>query len=104
MAILGGVAAPLIALIFGELIEIFSPYSSEEEVNEAFRKLAMWIGIISAILGFTGYFQYAFLQHMAERLSFDLRSRYLRALLRQETAFFEKRQVEAMPSEIADHF
>jgi hypothetical protein len=35
---------------------------------------------------------------MAEKLSFDLRSRYLRALMNQETAFFEKQQVEALPS------
>jgi hypothetical protein len=41
---------------------------------------------------------------MAEKLSFDLRSRYLRALLNQETEFFEKQQVEALPSQIADHF
>lgn len=64
----------------------------------------MWIGILAASNWFAGYVQYAFLQHMAERLSFDLRSRYLRALLRQETAYFENRQVEAMPSQIAGHF
>jgi hypothetical protein len=46
------------------------------------RTLAMWIGIISAVLWITGYFQYAFLQHMAEKLSFNLRSMYLRALLK----------------------
>jgi len=104
MGILGGVVYPMMALIFGELIDIFDPHKTDEEVNELFVKLAMWIGILAGVLWIAGYVQYAFLQHMAERVSFDLRSRYLRALLRQETAFFEKRQVEAMPSQIADHF
>ena len=104
LAIVGGAAAPLIALIFGQLIDIFDPNKSVAEVNEAYKMLAMWMGIIAGVMWFAGYFQYAFLQHMAERLSFDLRSRYLRALLKQETAYFEKIQVEALPSEIADHF
>jgi ABC-type multidrug transport system fused ATPase/permease subunit len=104
MGIAGGAVAPLMAVIFGELIDIFDPRKSDDEVADAFAQLAMWIGIIAAVLWITGYFQYAFLQHMAEKLSFDLRSRYLRALLKQETEYFERIQVEALPSEIADHF
>ena len=30
------------------------------------------------------------MQHAAERLAFDLRNKYLAALLKQETEFFEK--------------
>lgn len=104
MGILGGAASPLMAIIFGELINIFDPNKTDAEVAEAYKTLAMWIGIIAAVLWLCGYFQYAFLQHMAEKLSFDLRSRYLRALMNQETEFFERRQVEALPSQIADHF
>ena len=51
-----------------------------------------------------GYMQFAFLQASAERLSFDLRTLYLRALLRQETEYFEKQQVESIPSQIAEWF
>jgi ABC-type multidrug transport system fused ATPase/permease subunit len=104
MAILGGAVAPLMALIFGRLIDIFDPHKTDAELEDGMRELAMWIAIISGVLWISGYFQYAFLQHMAEKLSFDLRSRYLRALLKQETEYFERIQVEALPSEIADHF
>lgn len=90
MGILGGGVAPLMALIFGELINIFDPNKSDAEVAKAYKTLAMWIGIIGAVLWICGYFQYAFLQHMAEKLSFDLRIRYLRALMSQETEFFER--------------
>lgn len=104
MGVAGGAIMPMMALIFGELIDIFDPRKTDDEVAAAFKTLAFWIAIISSILWITGYFQYAFLQHMAEKLSFDLRSRYLNALLKQETAYFERNQVEALPSQIADHF
>ena len=48
--------------------------------------------------------QYALMQASAERVSFDLRTRYLSALLNQEVAFFEKQQIEALPSQIAEYF
>ncbi len=37
-------------------------------------------------------------------MSFDLRSRYLHAILRQEVAFFEKENVEQLPSMIGENF
>jgi len=37
-------------------------------------------------------------------LSFDLRTLYLRQLLKQETEYFERQQVEAIPSQIAEYF
>jgi hypothetical protein len=69
LAVTGGAVAPVMSLVFGKLIDILG---------------------ISIILWTAGYFQYAFMQHMAEKLSFDLRSRYLRSLMNQETAYFEK--------------
>ena len=48
--------------------------------------------------------QFALMQASAERVSFDLRTRYLSALLSQEVAFFEKQQIEALPSQIAEYF
>jgi len=41
-----------------------------------------------------GYIFYSFWQHLAENVSFDLRSKYLHAILKQEVAFFEKQNVE----------
>jgi ABC-type multidrug transport system fused ATPase/permease subunit len=90
MGVCGGAVAPLMSIVFGELIDIFDPRKTDAEISKAYGQLAIWIGIISGVLWISGYFQYAFLQHMAEKLSFDLRSRYLRALLKQETEFFER--------------
>lgn len=37
-------------------------------------------------------------------MSFDLRSRYLHAILRQEVSYFEKENVEQLPSQIGENF
>ena len=44
------------------------------------------------------------MQISAERLSFRLRARYLNSLMKQEISFFEKQQIEALPSTIAEYF
>jgi ABC-type multidrug transport system fused ATPase/permease subunit len=51
-----------------------------------------------------GYMYFAFWQHLAENISFDLRKRFLAKLLVQEIAYFEKQQVEALPSLIGEYF
>lgn len=56
LGLVGGGIAPLIALIFGELIDVFDPNKSDAQVAEAFKNLAMWIGIISIVLWVCGYF------------------------------------------------
>lgn len=37
-------------------------------------------------------------------MSFDLRSRYLHSILNQEVAYFEKENVEQLPSQIGENF
>lgn len=81
-AIIGGASAPSIALVFGEIVAIFDPNNSSEEVEEGIIKLFKLIGILSAVLWVFGYLQYACLQSAAERLSFDLRTLYLKQLLK----------------------
>ena len=44
------------------------------------------------------------MQSNAERLAFTWREKYLDSLMRQETEFFEKQQVEALPSQISENF
>lgn len=103
-AMVAGAVAPSIAIIFGEIVAIFDPNNDAQTIEDAVIKLIKLIAILSAIQWVFGYLQYAFLQGAAERVSFDLRTEYLSALLRQETEFFEKRQVEALPSQISEYF
>ena len=91
-AVISGASAPTIAIIFGEIIAIFDPNNTKEEVQDGITLLFQLIGVLCGVMWIFGYMQFAFLQASAERLSFDLRTLYLRALLRQETEYFEKQQ------------
>ena len=44
------------------------------------------------------------MQISAEKLAFTLRAKYLDSLMRQETAYFEKQQIEALPAKISEYF
>ena len=81
-AMCGGLTSPAIAVVFGKVIDIFDPSRSTEEVSDAVLDLFKMIGIISAMLWVFGYLQYACMQSVAEKISFDLRTLYLRNLLR----------------------
>ena len=51
-------------------------------MQEGIALLFKFIAILCAVSWIFGYLQYACLQAAAERLSFDLRSLYLKALLK----------------------
>lgn len=104
MGIICGGIAPAVSIIMGKIIFIFDPKYTPEEVNEMIIELIKFIAILTSVLWVTGYMQYAMLQHVAEQISFDLRARYLDALMRQEIEFFERQQIEALPSQISEYF
>ena len=77
-AMVAGAAAPSIAIVFGEIVAIFDPENTPDEMMEGITKLFKLIAILCAVLWVFGYLQYACLQSVAERLSFDLRTLYLK--------------------------
>lgn len=79
-----------LAVILGDITNTFDPFSSSDSVMTAMRTLMRNILIIGGAGAVAGYFHYAFWQHVAENITFDLRSRFLHKLLEQEIAFFEK--------------
>ena len=52
--------------MFGEIVAIFNPSNTDEEINDGIVKLFKMIGVLCAILWVFGYLQYAFLQSVAE--------------------------------------
>lgn len=104
MGLICGGVSPAVAVVMGKVIYIFDPKYTTKEVNEMIIELLKFIAVLSSVLWVTGYMQYALLQHVAEQISFDLRAKYLDALMRQEIEFFERQQVEALPSQISEYF
>jgi len=90
MAILSGAVLPAIAIVVTNVIDAFDPQKTDEQMNEIIVSTLWIVLVFGSVLWVGGYFQYAFLQHMAEKLSFELRTRYLHSLMRQESAYFEK--------------
>jgi ABC-type multidrug transport system fused ATPase/permease subunit len=88
--ITAGCVAPLVSLVMGEAITIYDPRATDQEIHEGIIYLIKMISIISTTVWAFSYIQYAFMQHNAESLAFDLKERYLASLMRQETEFFER--------------
>lgn len=104
-AAVAGIIIPLISIALSAVTNTFGPANTKEEVLEQMRLISLYICLVGLAGWVFGYLYYAFWQHLAQNLSFDLRSRYLSAVLRQEVAYFERdNHVERLPSQIGENF
>ena len=71
---------------------------------DTMKSITGWTCLIGGATMIFGYFYYAFWQHLAEDLTFGLRTRFLNTILKQDVSFFETQNVEQLPSEIGETF
>ena len=102
-AFCAGLGYPSLAIVLGSITNSFDP-NSESSIKNTMLDLLKNILIVAFCLWLLGYLYYALFQQLAERIAYDLRGKYLRALLKQEVGFFEKNNVESMPSDIGQYF
>ena len=55
-AVLSGATAPFVAVIMGNIIELFDPTATSEQISEGIKRLLTNISIISGVLWVTAYF------------------------------------------------
>lgn len=103
-SILQGLLTPTIALVLTENIRAYDPNNAEQSTKEAMRTVIILICWIIGLMFLGGYLSYACWQHLAEKLSMNLRTEYLRSLMHQEIAFFEKQSVQAITSDMGRYF
>lgn len=103
-AVIAGVIVPCMAIAMGSVTNAFNPTESSDERMNTMKLICLYICLVGLGGWLFGYVYYAFWQHMAQNVSFDLRSRYLHAILRQEVAYFEMNDVEQLPSQIGENF
>lgn len=104
-SLLAGAILPSISLIMGNVASAFTPGGQgATDIISEMNFIASYVILIATCLFIFSYFFFAFWQHLAENITSDLRQRYLRALLRQEVAFFEKNKVEQIPSQMSEIF
>ena len=77
-----GVVMPFYALIIGDVVKIFDPDLSSDEMKDMMGSLMVRSIIISVACFFSSYLGYALMQVSSERLSFKLRALYLDNLLK----------------------
>ena len=95
---------PTYALVLRTVIAAFDPELPTDEKADTIREFIWGVVVICIATYITNYVGYACMQISAERLSFQLRARYLASLMKQEISFFEKQQIEALPSKISEYF
>ena len=93
-AIIAGLMLPSIALIMGSIANNFGDQTDASNMSETIAKTSKLVVGVAVIIFVFSYIFFAFWQHLAENISLRLRKMYLRALLKQEIAYFEHVKIE----------
>jgi hypothetical protein len=72
---------PALAVLLGEIINAFDPFHPASDFMDILKKILIASCIIGGIAGVFSYMFFAFYQHLAENITFDLRRRFLHHLL-----------------------
>lgn len=81
-AIVAGGLLPLVSIAQGEVTNTFDPKNAKDALLNRMKTTSLVICLVGIGQWFFAYVYYSFWQHLAQNLSFDLRSRYLHAILR----------------------
>lgn len=80
--VIAGIASPFISLIMGYGIQVYDPQGTDESIKSAMYDLMIMAAVVATVLWISAGLSYALMQHGAEKLAFELRAKYLVALLR----------------------
>ncbi|CAB4426820.1 unnamed protein product [Rhizophagus irregularis] len=93
-AIISGAAIPITTVIFGEMINYFTNFQKGQISNANFldkvNYYALFFVYLAIIVFFSTYIYMAAWVYTGERLTRQIRERYLRSILRQNVAYFDK--------------
>ncbi|URD76940.1 ABC transporter B family member [Musa troglodytarum] len=85
-----GLALPLMTVLFGDLIQSFGGASDVHDVLRRVSKVALEFIYLAVGAGVVSFLQVACWMATGERQSARIRNLYLKTILRQEIAFFDK--------------
>ena len=81
MAFCAGLLYPFIAIVMGEITGSYHPQETADGLNTRVTALMYQILVVAAALWLLGYAYHTVFLQIAEKIQFDLKSKYLRALL-----------------------
>ncbi|KAK3404268.1 hypothetical protein EUGRSUZ_K00572 [Eucalyptus grandis] len=89
-AVGNGLAMPLMTVLFGQLIDSFGANQHNKDVVHRVSKISLKFIYLAAFTGVMAFLQVTFWMVTGERQAARIRGLYLRAILRQDIAFFDK--------------
>lgn len=79
--IISGVLYPAVAIVMGDIINTFDPRNTPEDQLDEMKRIMVIFLIVGIISWISTYMYFAFFQHVAENISYNLRAIYLEKLL-----------------------
>ncbi|KAJ8650270.1 hypothetical protein MRB53_003293 [Persea americana] len=89
-AVANGVALPLMALLMGEVVNAFGGTANNHDVVEKVSKVSLKFTYLAVGSGLASFLQVACWMITGERQAARIRNLYLKTILRQDIAFFDK--------------
>ncbi|KAI7983537.1 ABC transporter B family member 11 [Camellia lanceoleosa] len=89
-AVGNGICVPLMTVLFGELIDSFGQNQSNKQIVRAVSKVSLKLVYLALGAGVAAFLQVACWMATGERQAARIRSLYLKTIMRQDVAFFDK--------------
>jgi hypothetical protein len=80
--VVAGLTSPMTSVIMAEGLKVYDPKGTQEEINDAMKRLLIMIVVSAVILWTAAGLSFGLMQSASERLAFELRQKYLVSLLR----------------------
>ncbi|CDW72274.1 abc transporter [Stylonychia lemnae] len=103
-AVATGVLLPSFSILIGDISDAFEPLNEPNLQRQLLKEISGKMALMAVATWIAGYIYYAFWQHIAENISYDLRMRYLQSLLSQDVEYLEHIKVQYLPSQIGEQF
>jgi len=88
-ASLSGAILPCFIFMLGPVFDSFGPGNDPKETRDQVRIVCSIMGGLALGIAITGFFQYSLTIEASARITAKFKSQYLRAILRQESSWFD---------------
>ena len=104
-SMIAGFIIPSISILIGSIAENLKwDNLCIRQLNDQIIDTTKTVLIVTCVIFIFSYIFYSFWMIAASRITLKLRKIYLRALLKQEIEYFEKNNIEELPSQIGEIF
>ena len=99
-AIIAGASNPARLVLVRDTFNEVSTNNYREEMAEGMRDKVKWFAMLAAIGGITWYIFWMAFIIIGAKISYELKWRYLKAVLSQDWAWYESKNIEELPTQI----